>query len=255
MTGLKGAGWHAPPANPPLDEGEVHVWRVPLDDVADAHFSILQKFLTSDEIDRANRYHLEKDRRRFITRRGLLRQTLADYMRTDPSLLGIRYNGFGKPYILPKSDQPAPYFSVSHSGGLALLAFAGNQQLGVDIELVKPLSDLEVVAQQFFAQGEIDVIRALPKDARVDAFYRCWTRKEAYIKGVGNGLSIPLDSFEVSLEEASAELLRTDDSLDGADGWSLYGLAPGPNFVGALAFKGQVAKIELFDVELSHLLG
>jgi 4'-phosphopantetheinyl transferase len=246
--------WRPPYDDALLGADEVHVWRASVDEVGEAWFSVLESFLSSNEIERAGRYRFDKDRRRFVARRGLLRLLLSRYAGAVPTSFRFNYNSFGKPYLDDEANRPASHFNVSQSHGLALFAFSTNRELGVDIEQVKPLNDQESVAQRFFAPGEIQAIRSLPEDMQTDALYRCWTRKEAYIKGVVKGLSIPLDSFEVSLGEASAALLRTDDSLGRNVDWSLYPLIPGQGFAGALAVQGKVSKIELFDGNIETVL-
>lgn len=255
MTAINMETWQPSSDDISLGTDEIHVWRASVDAVGEAQFLALKEHLTSDEIERARRYRFDRDRRRFVVRRGLLRNLLADYVETVPRSIRFDHNPFGKPYVVEGPNRQPPRFNVSHSVGLALFAFSPNHELGVDIERAKPLADQESVSQRFFAPSEIETMRVLPEHMQLGAFYRCWTRKEAFIKGVGKGLSIPLDSFEVSLDEASAELVRMDSSLEGSRIWSLYPLIPGSGFTGALAVKGEVSKIKLFDVDPTPILG
>jgi 4'-phosphopantetheinyl transferase len=169
----------------------------------------------------------------------MLRSLLAPYLGKAPGALEFEHNVYGKPALLHTAgDQPLE-FNMAHSGGLALIAVAHQQGLGVDIELKRPLVNADAIAQTYFSAYERTTLRGLPVGAKTDAFYACWTRKEAYIKAIGKGLSLPLDEFDVTLAPVEpAHLLHVRDSPDEVACWTLYSLAPAPGYAGALVAEG-----------------
>ena len=180
---------------PPLAPQQVHLWTQPLQ-VADGEYAAFAEVLSKDERDRANRFLFERDRRRFTIARGRLRQILGLYLQRPPGQIAFSYNGFGK----PAAEGSGPLrFNLSHSGDLAVYAFTAGREIGVDIELVKPGFQIEAIPERFFALAEASRLRSLAPAEQLDAFFECWTRKEAYVKARAEGLSIRLDSFEVTL--------------------------------------------------------
>lgn len=199
-----------------------------------------ERTLAADERDRANRFVRERDRVRFVISRGLLRAILGRYLARDPRCLRFDYNPFGKPMLSTGSGLPAIRFNVSHSDEMALYAVASGREIGVDIERIQSDFSTDDVALRFFSRQEIATFRALPASCRVEAFFACWTRKEAYLKARGNGLALPLDSFDVSLTPGRpAALLNVHDDAVEATRWSLRELFPGPDHVAALAVEGH----------------
>ena len=195
-------------------------------------FLALFKSLSQDETERAARLHFDKDRRSFIICRGLLRSILAGYLGLKPAEIRFEYGPQGKPSL----QNRAMCFSVSHSEDRVLYAFCKNCELGVDLEYVRDLPDAEILAQRFFAPSEYIEFRGTTSAFRTRAFFCCWTRKEAYIKATGRGLSLPLDSFQVPiLPEQPAQLRITTRPSEHLSGWSLRHLDPSPGYVGALA--------------------
>jgi 4'-phosphopantetheinyl transferase len=177
---------------------EIHVWQAWLDRDAEA-VKRLELTLSPDEIARANRFHFEKDKRHYIVGRGLLRELLANYLGEDPKRLEFAYGEYGKPSLAGAQASSGLSFNLSHSAGLAVYAFAKNRNLGIDAERIKPDFVSEDIARRYFSPREVDDLFSLPPTERPEAFFRCWTRKEAYLKARGAGLQIPLDSFSVSL--------------------------------------------------------
>lgn len=232
-------GWETPSIDLRLSENEVHVWRVSLN-VSAPVIESLQLSLTSDEVVRARRFYFEQDRNRFIVARGVLRTILGRYLNTDPGQLRFCYNPYGKPSLeLPMND-PALSFNLSHAHNLALYAFTYTRQVGVDIEYMRADIDHEQLAKYSFSPNENAVLRSLPEVIKPKAFFNCWTRKEAYIKARGKGLSIPLDQFDVSLQPGElAALLQSREDPQETVRWSLQELTPGPCYVGALAVEGS----------------
>jgi len=226
-----------------LESGEVHVWRIELvqpDDVLDGFWTTLG----ADETDRANRFHFEKHRRAFVAGRGFLRDVLGRYLNAKPESLRFYYGSYGKPALNGEHIHTRLRFNMSHSHNLALLAVTENNQIGVDVEYMRADFATADIAQRFFSPAEVECFNALAEEERVAAFFRCWTRKEAFIKATGKGLSQSLDSFDVTLApEAAAELLRVDQ--EDASRWFLSDLDAGGEYAAALAVEGKVSKIIL----------
>jgi 4'-phosphopantetheinyl transferase len=231
--------WRPPPAERALSSAEVHVWRASLDQAAPC-VERLQRTLSADELHRAARFHFPRDRRRFIVARGVLRDILGRYLGVHPSALGFRYSAYGKPALADVADEEALRFNVSHSHEMALFAVTCGREVGVDIEYLRREIACEEIAEHFFSVRERGSLRALPAEVKHQAFFNCWTRKEAYIKAHGEGLSLPLDQFDVSLAPGEpAALLATRSDPREALRWSLRVLTPGPDYVAAVAVEGQ----------------
>jgi 4'-phosphopantetheinyl transferase len=224
-----------------LEAHTVQVWRASLNR-PDSRIDEMFATLTEDERRRAQRFHFEEDRRRFIAGRGILRALIGGYLGMAPAAVRFEYNLHGKPFL---SDNQAPRFNVSHSGGLALYAFAVDREVGVDVERVRPEFADEAVAQRFFSPQEVAVLRNLAPRQRVEAFFSCWTRKEAYIKARGKGLAIPLDQFDVSLApDEPAAVLADRDAPSETGRWAMWRLEPGIGFAGAVAVEGQGCRLK-----------
>jgi 4'-phosphopantetheinyl transferase len=222
-----------------LPDDEVHVWRAALE-LEPAGYSELEKVLSADELARARRFHFARDRNHFIAGRAILRQVLAAYLNRQPSQLQFSSGPAGKPGLAASSDSNGLCFNLSHSHGLALYAITRHREIGVDIEHLRSDFPCEQVAERFFSPREISSLRLISDTMRHEAFFNCWTRKEAYIKGRGDGLGFPLDRFDVSLApEEPAALLNTEDDPQEVSRWSLTKLNPGAGFVAAVAVKGH----------------
>lgn len=207
----------------------IDIWRWSLDAVADDDCNLL----SSDEQARAARFRYERDRRRFIVGRGRLRAILGAYLGVAARRIGFGYNAFGKPR-LAGAGEPCLHFNLSHSGGVAVLAVSDHYQLGIDIEQIKPLR--EDIAGHFFSSAECAALGEYRGAAYLPAFYRCWTRKEAFVKAHGAGLSLPLDSFDVTISAGGEpRLLRLDGDGAAPSQWRLRNLLLGEGLVGAVA--------------------
>lgn len=211
----------------------VDIWNWSLDqsfaDVFDAH-----TLLSGDEQGRAQRFLKDVDRRRYIIGRAGLRRILATYLGIEPRAIRFGYNNWGKPE-LELTDRSRLHFNLSHSAGEAMLAVSAHAEVGIDIEEIRPLQ--EDIAKHFFSGFECAVLAALPAGERLAGFYRCWTRKEAFVKAHGAGLSVPLDSFDVSLEAVEGQHLleRLDRDIGRLSDWALLNLDVVGGFCGALA--------------------
>jgi 4'-phosphopantetheinyl transferase len=231
--------WSPPPASPTLAKDEVHLWRAYLD-VAVQQLQSLKHCLSRDELTRAERFHFDKDRDRFIVARGVLRRILSVYCMTEPNQLCFHHNIHGKPALDPQCDGGSLRFNLSHSDGVALYAITRGREVGIDIERIRTDFDGEEIAERFFSAREVAMLRALPPDTQKQAFFACWTRKEAYVKARGDGLSLPLNQFDVSVApEEPAALLDTKGDPQEVSCWSLKELAPGPGYVAALVVEGD----------------
>lgn len=223
--------WDAPPNDLGLPPDEVHVWRAALD-LPERLADELRHLLSDDERRRAARFHFERDRRRFSAGRGVLRDILGRYLNTAPQELRFHYDAHGKPSLYGSDLR----FNLSHSGGLALFAVTTGGQVGVDVERIRPEVMQEGLAKRYFSPREAAALEALPPEQQPAGFFNCWTRKEAYIKARGEGLSIPLDSFDVSLEPGEpARLLNVMGAPGEAERWSLWDLEVDAGFAAALA--------------------
>ncbi len=216
-----GPPWHARPAwaqtdgtalPPPPGPGEVQLWLMSLDEPAWPSAD-LHALLDTQERERASRFHFELHRLRFAHGRGLLRRMLAHCTGVAPDALRFEYGAQGKPRLVGQRNGSVPLaFNLSHSGPYALLGLSDGAEIGADIEVPRAVPELNDIAAQNFAPGEQRTLRALPVERHADAFLACWTRKEAFVKALGGGLSVPLDGFEVSLDpDAPAQLLRSAD--------------------------------------------
>jgi len=222
-----------------LRDGDVHVWSARLDLSTEeaAEFSPL---LDPEESDRASRFHFDRDRRAFVIARAMLRVILGHYVSRPPEALRFDLGAQGKPAIRPDDSGGAVHFNVTHSGGLALYAVSRSYEVGIDVEAIRPQPDLEDIAGRFFSAREVEALAALPPDARIEGFFSCWTAKEAYIKGRGEGLSMPLDGFAVSLHPREGAVdLRALDRTRPAGSWSIHRFRPRPGYVAALAVESE----------------
>jgi medium-chain acyl-[acyl-carrier-protein] hydrolase len=231
------AAWQPTSSPPRLGEGEVHVWRVPLDQ-PEEYPARLRPLLSADEEARAGRFRFPRDRARFIVGRGLLRVLLGRYLSSPPERLRFAYGACGKPILAEGPAAGGLCFNVAHSDGLALIGVTRGREVGVDLERLRPDLAMERLATNCFSAQELQDLRAVPREMRTQAFFHCWTRKEAYLKATGTGLSAALDRFDVTLRPGEpAMLLANRDDPDAVRRWSLRDLQPGPGFVGALVVE------------------
>ncbi|HTQ79326.1 MAG TPA: 4'-phosphopantetheinyl transferase superfamily protein [Thermoanaerobaculia bacterium] len=231
------------PSRLALAEGEVQVWAVPLDPEP-PEVARLQRLLASDELERASRFRFDLHRRRYIVGRGVLRRLLGAYLGADPAGLRFGYGPRGKPEL---PDHPGLGFNLSNSDDLALVGFCRGREIGVDVEFLKSMADLESIATRFFSRSEVLALAGLPEEQKKEGFFNCWTRKEAYLKAVGEGLAAPLDSFDVTLVPGEApRMLTLEGSAERAAPWFFHHLIPAAGFVGAIAIEGGTWEVRGF---------
>jgi len=230
--------WLAPPDQLELKPWDVHIWRTSLDQPPE----IVERFrqlLSIDELTKADRYHFEKDRRHFTVARGVLREVLSRYLGVSPGELVFSYSEHGKPELASAIGRQFK-FNLAHSGGVALYAFTTVGEVGIDVEFIRPEFTGDEIARRYFSATEVDSLSRLPAVARHYAFFNCWTRKEAFIKAKGLGLSLGLDQFDVTLTPGEpAALLRTGWNEAEAARWSLRTIEVGDQFAGAIALEAH----------------
>ena len=199
---------------------------LPFEDIAALHAVI-----SRGERIRAGQFRFARDRNRFIARRGRLRLLLASYLGVRAEDVVYTQNAFGKPGV---AGDDGLHFSLSHSHGVALCALAWERDVGCDLEWCDSELAEHETAERLFSTEEQRRLRALPPEQWVEGFYNCWTRKEAFVKALGLGLSHPLDSFDVSVAPDEAATL-----LSPATGWSMHGFAPRPGYLAAVVVAGD----------------
>jgi 4'-phosphopantetheinyl transferase len=238
--------WSAAPQSLSLSEGEVHVWRAELEQPHETLESF-DRILDTDERERASRFHFEKHRRRFVVARGILRTLLARYLNAQPEELRFSYTGYGKPAL--DVEHRRVRFNASHSHELALFAFVLDHEIGVDVEHVNRDFASEEIARRYFSASEVETFNKLSKEEQPPAFFRCWTRKEAYIKAIGEGLSHPLDAFDVTFAPGEpARLLRVARDPESVARWSMADLDVGSAYAAAVAVQGISAiRVQTYD--------
>jgi 4'-phosphopantetheinyl transferase len=201
--------------------------------------------LSPDELGRARRFHFEEDRMRFVRCRSALRIVLSRYLAIPASEIVFEYQTYGKPGLVAQQNPQHLSFNVSHSAGMALIAISAGQRLGVDIEQVRADFDLMTIAERFFSPREQAGLLALPDQVRVPAFFACWTRKESFIKAIGDGLSFPLAQFSVNTEPDVGPMIEEIHADIGArKHWSLTSLNVGDDYCATLTVEGALSRLE-----------
>lgn len=210
----------------------------------------LEALLEEDERARAERFRFPRDRRRYIVAHGALRLILSRYCGRPPQAIRFQHNPYGKPLLAPdlQNDSGLLHFNLSHSDELALIGLTLGGQIGVDIERVRPELADGRLAERFFSPREVATLRSLPAGEQPQAFFRCWTCKEAFVKARGLGLSLPLDRFDVSVvPDAPAALLSVAGAPAEATRWSLRTLTPAPGYIAAIAVEGHGWHLATWD--------
>ena len=236
--------WQPLRGNYELAADEVHVWRARLDG-SSARAALLRQVLSAEERARADKFHFERDRMRFTIGRGLVRLLLGHCLGRPAHRVGFEYSSFGKPSLPP--GLPVQ-FNVSHSGAVILVALARGRVLGVDVEQIRSDMATARIAEEFFSANECRALASLPGSLQYEAFFSCWTRKEAYIKAKGEGLSLPLDQFDVAfLPGEEPRLLETRPDPTEASRWTLRSLEPGAGYQGAIVAQGAGWTLRCWD--------
>jgi 4'-phosphopantetheinyl transferase len=223
-----------------LRDGEVHVWTLRLD-LDRAAQDRLEPLLSAEEVARARRFVHQTDRRRYVLAHGLLRLVLSGYVGARPQDIVFEEGPGGKPRL---AEHPGPRFNLSHADDLALVAVSRDREVGIDVERIREIGSLRALADACFSPSERAALAAIAGPLRLQAAFAGWTRKEAFLKAIGEGLARPLDSFEVTLLPGEpARLVRVDDAPDAPERYTLREVQPAPGYVGAVAVEGRPAAI------------
>jgi len=230
--------WDRAHAELVLHEHEVHAWYASLNLSGD-RVCDLTHLLSDEERLRGEQYLFGRDSRRFVVGRALLRLILSGYLDTPPESLTFRYEPNGKPALAGRW-QGVLEFNLSHSNENALYAVTRGRKIGVDLEYIRPLPDADDIALRCFSKHENAMLAETRSTERLRTFFEFWTRKEAYIKAIGEGLSFPLDQFDVCLTAGEEErMLSIPGAAPGEPRWTLRALAPDPTYAAALVVEGQ----------------
>jgi 4'-phosphopantetheinyl transferase len=222
----------------PIHNGEVHVWIASLEGSQES-LNFYTGLLRKEEIATASRYVFRRDREHFILCRGILRELLGRYLLVSGESIELSSARNGKPKLAEKVQNLDLRFNLSHSHGLAIFAFSIGMELGIDAEFIRDDIEAEEIAQRYFSSAEREELSRLKDENRSRGFFLCWTRKEAYVKALGKGLEIPLDSFSVTLTPGARARLTAED----ASRWTLHSLKLGTDWVSALVVEGTPTRI------------
>jgi 4'-phosphopantetheinyl transferase len=249
--------WQNPPASLSLATNEVHVWRAALQlssNEGQDPYAVFTRLLTDEEKQRAGQFRFERHRQPWIVAHAYLRVLLSAYLHVPTTAIVFRQNEYGKP-SLASPTKTTLQFNLSHSNGYALYAFSNGHALGIDVEYMRQTIDFEGLARHSFSQYEQQALLALAPTERPVAFYRCWTRKEAYIKARGMGLSLPLHLFDVSLaEQTTTALLASREDTHEVARWSLRNLQPATDYAGAVMAEGTDWRMHCWECAPSMVL-
>jgi 4'-phosphopantetheinyl transferase len=232
-----------------LNEDTIHVGRAALEQTGEVLRS-LESHLSDDERSRAARFRFDRDRTRFVCARGLLRRLLGAELDLPPHRIRFDYGAHGKPSLAAEQATSGVCFNLSHSEGLGLFVLARNRAVGADLEQVRSVRDGRAVAERFFAEDERAALDGLSGDDWSRAFFRCWTRKEAFVKAVGEGLSYPLRAFSVAVSEHdTARILRVDGDAEACERFWLTAIPAGAGFEAALVVEGGPCSLAPLSIE------
>jgi 4'-phosphopantetheinyl transferase len=241
-------GWSSPNHCLDLKMGEVHVWRASLN-LSHDRIRSLHRTLSADERLRAGRFHFARDRNRFVAARGTLRSILSRYLKITADRIRFQYNPFGKPSLAECHIAEGIEFNLAHSHDLALYAFSRVNQLGVDIEYMQAKIAFMNIVQDFFPWQEKALLRKVPKNERCKVFFECWTRREAYLKALGRGLSLTLDHFHVepTENEDTSTLAVVNGNLRNVSSWFVKTVKPGESYIGALVVRKRPDRLRFWE--------
>jgi 4'-phosphopantetheinyl transferase len=231
-----------------ISNGEVHVWMVWLDDW-EWSFPSSSDILDDEELRHATSYRFEKDQRRFISRRMLLKKLLSLYLGIAPQMICFRYNPHGKPHLATCPESDSIQFNISHSQGLAVYVFGRNCRLGVDLESLQLLPEVDALISRWFPAQQARFLQKLSSQEKHLAFYRLWTLKEAYLKALGKGLGGPDDFVDSLPDNLKTSWHHTSMEFYRMDSWSFLVLKPAPNFFATIAVDKDNYRLRCFELE------
>ncbi|MFM7364173.1 MAG: 4'-phosphopantetheinyl transferase HetI [Cuspidothrix sp.] len=222
-----------------LSSDDVHIWRINLHQ-SESQLQALQATLSSDEINRAERFYFPEHRQRFIAGRGTIRAILGQYLGIDPKQVEFTYQARGKPLLSAKFADSGLLFNLSHSQNLALLGLSYQHQIGVDLEHFRAISDLESLAKRFFSLREYEHLCLVSPREQQQIFFRYWTCKEAYLKATGDGL-VQLEEIEISIKPNQPSQLLVSGN------WTLTELTPAENFASAVVVANSHINLHCWE--------
>ncbi len=229
--------WNNPPVNLSCNDNAVHIWMTSVATLKD-DIPLFTSLLKYNESSQAMRFVFEKDHDRFVVSRVVLRDILSRYLPVDPEAISFINNEYGKPFVDNKDNAENITFNLSHAGDLIVYGITKNREIGIDIEKITEMESLDDLIRQYFSETEQMYFKPLSPEKKKEAFFTCWTRKEAYIKAHGKGLSYPLDGFSVTVDPRDTVSLLHDDN-DDISCWSLNEIIYSQEYAGAVAVKGH----------------
>jgi 4'-phosphopantetheinyl transferase len=240
--------WPTPPAHTALDSENVHVWAVSLQ-VPDDTLIRMAKMLAPAERRRAESFHFARDRNRFVAGRGTLRTILGHYLRAAPASVALTMGSHGKPFLAASFARSGLHFNLAHCEDLALLAVTRGRVVGIDLERIRALDGAEEMAACFCSPRENAEFLSLPPGEKDSAFFRLWTRKEAWLKATGKGIGKSLETVEVSFRAGQTACFVDLPEETGAPAraWSLRELTPALGFIAALALPGDATGVSCWQ--------
>ncbi|MFS4481476.1 4'-phosphopantetheinyl transferase family protein [Hyunsoonleella sp. 2307UL5-6] len=233
-----------------ISDNSIHVWLVTLNTLRNK-IQFFKEILSKEELIKASKFRFDKDRQQFIITRGVLRYLSGNYLKINPKDVNLIYSEFGKPYF---DMDTTLKFNVSHAEDLAVIGFVNNYDFGIDVEYTKRTFDILDIVDNYFSKHEIKALKKIAKPLQTEAFYRGWTRKEAFVKAKSKGLSFPLDSFSISIEtDENAELYETIWDENEKDLWRIIPFQTTKGYKAAFAVKGTISSVKYFKFDLKYL--
>ena len=242
-------GWPLSNSAPKLSGGEVHIWRVDLD-MPDDRWQALTSLLSDNEHAKAQRFHFAKHRRRHTVSHAALRILLGQYLARPPRDIDFRHNAHGKPRLAGEGQRIK--FNLSHTEDIMLAAFVLDSEVGIDIEAVTRHVDYMGVGQRWFSALESHTLQSLPEQERVDAFFRAWCRKEAYIKARGEGMSHPLQRFSVALDKHGPRLVEHLDDNRETSRWTFIDIDVAKNYRATVVAETANWQVDCYRLDVSR---
>lgn len=247
--------WPSAPDAIRLTPGQVHLWAAALHEFLD-QVPKLELVLSHDELARAGKFHFVEDCNRYMIRHALLRLILSPYLEQRPSTIEFQHGAYGKPEVRRRSAARPVFFNTSHSSEIAVYAITLDCPVGVDVERTRQIPEIEDIASRFFLPRETRTLLALPASSRLQAFYSCWTRKEAFLKATGEGIAENLEKVEVTLApEDQPEVVSLTGDPRARERWQLRPFSPAAGYLGCLAYRNETLAFSQWRVrEIEHLL-
>lgn len=230
---ISSPAWTDAPMSPSLTEDDIHLWLLRLDPPA-GKLAEFASVLDGREQERAERFHFDRDRSRFVAAHGALRLILGGYLACEPRAVVFGHSPRGKPFVPGTTIR----FNLSHSGSIGLVALAADAEIGCDVEQITERVPIDDLAARFFSDAERRALAVLPLGERRAAFFACWTQKEAFVKARSEGLTLPLDAFDVCVHETGGLRATRPDSGE-ASRWWMTSIAPPPGYAGAICVEAK----------------